>query len=535
MMIPLPPHTWQTGLSILALVYFGCMIALGRLGYRLKNKTVTPTTFYLADRQLSASSMGIAFVAACFGAGSTLGTFQAFGQSGLLALWKVAMPLLLTCAVLYALMLPKLDRFKRLSKLPCDTLPEALACYYGGLGTLWFAGILWVASVTFVSSQMIAAIGLLKVLFPDTWGWAVAVGWTGLVSYITLGGFSAVVVTDTLQVALYGSGIGLLALSVILTYMGVYVPVAGFSQHWLSTSVAALPKALHWHMQWQFIPAGWQALLPFMAKQLGLITAWVIAPEMWQRMQATRSYHDAKQGLQGAWLTLVVLYACVLLICFGAWGLLVHEPQGLMAYHTTDVAHQKLTPLLYWLTWTHHAFQFPLPLLTLLLLGFLIALSSTMDSTLNVASQTLTQDMLTPYFRGSKVTLLQNTVLNPRVMTRVAQVTSVFSAAIALGIALTHANILDMLMLSAEIYACCLGLPVLWMLWHPQGVAGVPTRLVLSISPLVYGVLKLLEGVLNSFHPPWLVGLLQGWYQDSLSLLTLLIGLGVLIVYRQVV
>jgi Na+/proline symporter len=523
-----PHKAWQMGLSTTAIVYLIGVVCLSYYGHRGTRAVQTPEHFFLANHQLNSTQMSIAFIAACFGAGSTLGTLQVFGTSGWLTLWKVAIPLLLTCGVLYFLILPKLQAFKRIRQHPCDTLPETLETYYAlkeGGGRAWLATVLWLASVTFVSSQMIAAIGLLKVLFPDTWQWAVGLGWLGLVSYITLGGFSAVVLTDTLQVGLYGTGMMILALSVLLTYWGIHFPVKGFETDWLAVALSKLPQHFHWPQTTGYLlPATWQETAALFARQFGLITAWVIAPEMWQRIQATRSEADAKKGLLSAWGGLATLYGAVLILCLGVWGLMsTLSPASLPSTNPTlTLAQQKLTPLLYWLAWVHQAFHIPQWGIMVILLGFLVALSSTMDSTLNIASQTLTRDMLQPWCKVSPFSKLHKIVQTPQYVTYLGQMTSVLSAGVALWVALTQHNILDMLMLSAEIYACCLGLPVLWMLWHPHTHTNPPHKLLLGVSPLIYGLLKLV-GIA-------LVGV--SWYQDSLSAMTLLASLGIIKLYQ---
>jgi solute:Na+ symporter, SSS family len=422
--------TLGLALLILGLAYLAVVLTVSR---RKASQVHSAEDYFLAGRQLGPWRVAVSFVAACFGAGSTLGVLKGMPVEGLKILWAVPLPLIATCLAL---------RFwvgSRVNACRGWTLPEAVEQAYGQGTRGVLSVVLWLACTTFVASQGLAAQKLLMALFPNAWPWAFGVGLAALLAYVTLGGFVSVVFTDAAQLVCYGASLTLLAVGVV----GAWLAQPDALNHLQAAPAEVLGPALSGFWSLATSPVEWAHRLLTVTS---LVAAWVIAPEMWQRLTAARDIPATHRGMTRATLLLVGLYGLVTLIGLGLCSL--SSPAAL--------AKGELTPLLQLVT------QFPSVWLSALaLLGFLVALSSTMDSTLNVAAQTLTVDLYQRY-------------LNPQASQErllwVSRLSTVATGLVAVGVAFQLQDILPALWLSADIYASAMFVPVVLLLacWQPQ-------------------------------------------------------------------
>jgi SSS family solute:Na+ symporter len=210
------------------------------------------------------------------------------------------------------------------------------------------------------------------------------------------------------------------------------------------------------------------------------VLAWCIAPEMWQRMSSTRNPELAFKAGWQAFCIMLALFSIIAVI-----GLL-----------STQIIPQSDTVLI------DLALRIPVPFLSaLVLLGFLSAVTSTMDSSLNVGSLTLTRDIYQGFIRPQA---------SNRELIRVSRVATVLMVVPAMALALYFQDLIRILWISADIYACGMFFPVIGMLYckNPGKWSGV-LAMSFGISAVVFSAL-----VQNGIIPNWLG--IPGWPYSTL-------------------
>ncbi len=396
----------------LALVFLVAYFALVLLTARVFSRRIRDLKdFFLAGRSLGALPVAMTFAASWFGAASTLGSINAFHDLGISGAWQIVIPSVLSFVVITLFMARPVARQDFLSQ------PEAVAVHYGRVGRLLLAIIILCSVTTLIGSQMVAAGKVFQSVFGLDVFWATLLSTLAVVLYAMVGGYFAVVVTDMLQLVLIGVGF-LILLGFVL---GQAAPVPGDLPRWM----AAQPSGF-WDLS-----RDWQSNV-FLV--FTFVLAWCIAPEMWQRMSSTRNPDLAfRAGLQGTFIMLC-LFAVVMAI-------------GLLSPRIVGHSDAVLIDL---------ALAIPVPALSaMVLLGFVAAVTSTMDSSMNVGSLTLTRDLYQGFLRpgASTAELLW--------VSRIATVLIVIPAMI---IALAYQDIIQILWISADIYASTMFFPVVGIL-----------------------------------------------------------------------
>jgi SSS family solute:Na+ symporter len=420
-------------------------------------------SYFLANKQLSAGLLAFSFAASWFGATSTKGALDAYYSQGLSGLWLIALPsvasLLLVCCCFG----------KRVSRLTSLSQPQAVEEAYGGLGRLVLTITLLVASTTTLASQLVALGSLLQAFVPTL---AQAQQATAMVAfaialYTLIGGFVTVVATDVLQMVVLVGGLGFLAV-------------------WLALQALAQPQALQ--AVWVSKPASFWQLSAHWGESLALLvafsTAWSIAPEMWQRMKAAATPKAAQRAALGATLCLVGLSALV----FGI-GWLSPVVLGGSLNPNNPGQPNVLVAL---------AQALPNPLLgSLVLLAFLAAVGSTMDSVLNTGALTATYDLYYRYLHPKA---------SPQRLITISRWVTLLLPLPALWIAFRQASLIKTLWLSADIYACTLFVPIVALLYaqRPQRQAGQAAMVVGGLWALCSALVQNdLAPALAPFWPPW--------------------------------
>jgi solute:Na+ symporter, SSS family len=368
--------------------------------------------FFLAGRSLGALPVALTFVASWFGAASTLGSINAFHDTGLSGAWKIVIPSVLSFIVITLFMAKPVARQSHLSQ------PEAVEAHYGKAGRLLLAIIILASVTVLIGSQMVVAGKFFGLVFGLDITTATILSTVAVVSYAMWGGYFTVVVTDITQVVLIT--IGFLILCVF-------------------TAMHAVPNATAWQQflmqqpaQFWDITVNWQEN-SFLT--LTFVLAWCIAPEMWQRMSSTR---NADMAFRAGWqATLIMLFLFSLIITI-----------GLLSTRLIGKNDAVLVAL---------ALKMPSAFLSaLVLLGFLSAVTSTMDSSMNVGSLTLTRDI----YQG----FLRKTATN-RELIWVGRIATILIVLPAMAIALYFQDLIKILWISADIYASSMFFPVVGMLY----------------------------------------------------------------------
>lgn len=389
--------------------YFLALLVISRLFTR---HIASLKDFFLAGRTLGAVPVAMTFVAAWFGASSTMGSINALHDTGVSGLWQLIIPSICSVMVISLLFARRVARQNRMSQ------PEAVEAHYGTAGRFLLSIVILMSVTVFIGSQMVAAGKVFQNVLGLDLFWATVCSTGVVVLYSMLGGYFAVVATDIAQLLLIV--LGLLILTVFMVSSALSHPEL------INTAFQQLPESF-WRIDTD-LPTHLAMLLTF-------VLAWSIAPEMWQRMSSTRDEQvAAHSGLLASGI-LVGLFAMITTI-------------GLLSPHLVAKSDAVLINL---------AYALPNEVLTsLALLGFIAAVTSTMDSSINVGSLTLTHDLYRGFIRPNADTAE---------LIWVGRIATALITIPAMAIALYFQNIIQILWISADIYASAMFFPIVGILF----------------------------------------------------------------------
>lgn len=439
------------------IAYLLILIAVAQL---LSKRMSGLLDFFLAGRTLPAIAISLTFVASWFGAGSTMGSMNQAYESGLNALWLIAVPTLLTCTVV------GLFFAKKVRTLDCLSLPEAIEKHYGPVGSFMLACIILAASSTLIASQLVAAGDLLQMSMGLSPLWSLTLIMLAIVIYSVIGGYRAVVMTDICQFVGFS-----LALVILLVFVLSQAP----------TLSVAHP------------PTFWNPFLDLkthLSMVFTFVLAWSIAPEMWQRMSSAKTADEAQKSVLVAGLLLMGLYAAVITI-------------GMLAVTRMPGVDPKNVLI-------SMAMGLPSPWLTgIVLVGVLSAITSTIDSALNVSSLTFSRDLAHRFFWRNA---------SHKQLVRLSQVVTLFIGVPAIVIALKYQDIIEILWISADIYASTIFIPIMGVFYARR------TNRLSGILAMVLGACPVLLNLCQDFG----LVTLPGWWPVSPYTTVLGICLGAL-------
>lgn len=247
------------------------------------------------------------------------------------------------------------------------TLQAYLGRAYGSLSVKYCAlGFSFVGYVSIFAMELIVGVTVLEPFFPDSVLLTATLFLVFIVAYSTIGGFRAIVATEQWQIRFVLIAVGSLALL-----------AAWLWWEWRPAPLATIASTVFssWH-------AGWAFCFGIIAMN---IPAAISDAGTWQRLCATRSEADARQGLRHAmilfamiWGTLIVA-SCFIAVTAQAAGQFDPATQSLMTFVTGQLASGGVAHTILLFTFT---------------LGLFAALITTADSLLLVAAQMLALDLL---------------------------------------------------------------------------------------------------------------------------------------------
>jgi Na+/proline symporter len=212
------------------------------------------------------------------------------------------------------------------------------------------------------------------------------------------------------------------------------------------------------------------------------VLAWCIAPEMWQRMSSIR---NPDLAFRASWqATLIMLFLFSLIIAIGLLSTqLIGKNDAVLVALALKIPHTFLSALV--------------------LLGFLSAITSTMDSSMNVGSLTLTRDIYQGFLRPHA---------SNRELIWVGRLTTVLIVLPAMAIALYFQDLIKILWISADIYASSMFFPVIGMLYlkNPGRWSGI---LGMSFGGTIVLISALIQNnilPLSLYWPSWPYSTLLG-------------------------
>jgi SSS family solute:Na+ symporter len=342
--------------------------------------------------------------------------------------------------------------------------PEAIERHYGRLGRFFLSWVILCAVTTLIGSQLVAAGKLCQAAFGLDLTTSTALVTVAVVLYSMVGGYFAVVLTDIAQFVMFT--LGLLILAIACGLWGNNV--SGFWQ------ALAQPKTTDFWNPFHNLGEHLSMLVTF-------VLAWSIAPEMWQRMSSTPNRTMAFRAALIATLCLVGLFILV------AWI-------GLLSSQLAPGPGDNVLLTL--------AMRLPHPLLaSLVILGVMAAITSTMDSSLNVGSLTVARDLYQGFVRPGA---------SERELLWVSRLATVLVPLPAVAIALHYQDIIQVLWISADIYACTMFFPVVGLLYCKQ-----PGRWS-GVLAMVLGGLAITVSAANQYHWIDLPFAWPGWPYSTL-------------------
>lgn len=336
-------------------VYFGIVVAIG---VRLAGKNRSAEDYFLAGRGMLWPLIGVSLFASNISSTTLIGLSGDAYHSGIAVFnyeWMASLVLIFFAFFL----LPFIVRAK------VFTLPEFLERRFDGRLRLYFSGLtLFLNIVVDTAGSLFAGALLLKLVFPGL-DIATIIIILALVAglYTIAGGLAAVIYTDFLQTILLLTGAIVISITAFIQVGGWSGMTAGLDPGHLSL---------------------WRPLDDPSVPWLGLLTGvpllgfyfWCTNQFMAQRVLSARNTDHARRGvLFAALLKLPVLFIMVLPGTM-AIQLFPDLPRPDLVYPT----------LMFELL--------PAGLLGLVLAGFIAALMSQIDSTLNAASTLVTMDFV---------------------------------------------------------------------------------------------------------------------------------------------
>jgi solute:Na+ symporter, SSS family len=443
-------------------VYLLCILAVGLYFYK---KNETRDDYYVGNRSIAASHIGISIVATDVGGGFSIGlgglgfVMGVSGSwllfSGLVGAWLAAV-----------LIIPKVKKID--AKMGMLTFPDFLRYHYGAKVALAAALISGIGYLGFTSGQILAgaklAAGTLLSDLPfevDTMQFSLYIMTTVIVLYTVLGGLKAVIYTDTVQWIILFVGLLFFALPFSVIEAGGFDAIR-----------AALPPE-----HFSLTNISWTTFINWMVT---VIPIWFVGMTLYQRMYATRNEKEAKR----AWYLAGILEYP--LIAFLGVGL------GMMGRVFFPEAQPELAlPQLL-------KYSLPVGISGVVVAAYFSAIMSTADSCLIASSGNFVNDIIEKYFMKDA---------SDKKVIRVSQFVTLIIGVVTLLIAAMFQNVLEIILHAYAFMVAGLFVPTLgayfWKRSHPTAALwamslgggatllfiGLQQELPFGLDPSFYGIL----------------------------------------------
>jgi len=337
-----------------ALVVYFIVLLAGSALSRKKQRGLED--FFLASRKLSPLLVYFSVSASWIGAVSMLVSADEALANGISSFWIMGLPAGVTVLIFAFVLARPIRRVNILS------LPDLVEKWYGrevrhitALLIIWYMILL-------AASQMVALGRFLQPILGTSYIVSLGAGVGVVLLYSLRGGFSSVVITDSIQFVLLGLGV-----------IGLFVFISERSSF---VEVSTLASQFELKNYFNFFSNIKENVLIFISFTL----AWTISPITWQRIQAARSEKAARSGLLGSAGTLLVFYMLVISVGMMSLPLLSSRNLG--------------EPLFSVLIRT----DMNIFLGILLFVGITAAVMSTMDTAINTGALSLTRDVFDRLF-----------------------------------------------------------------------------------------------------------------------------------------
>lgn len=405
------------------IVYMGAVLGIG-FYFLKKNKDADD--YYVGGRKMGSLHVGLSVVATDVGGGFSIGLGGLGFIMGISGSWMLFTGLIgaWLSAVFLIPKVSKLENFKELY-----TFPQIFEKFYSSKVAVVAGLISGIGYIGFTASQILAGAKLASASFVDlNMNTALLIMGTIVVVYTFLGGIKAVIYTDTVQWIILMSG---------LIFIGI--PISYFAIGGYDGLVESIRPGFL-----TLTNVSWQELVKW---AVTIIPIWFVGMTLYQRIYSCPDEKTAKRAwyIAGIFEYPFMAFMGVLLGLFAR----VAVDQGMFDYLGYAAIHEldpeKGLPLLL-------RTVLPVGLMGLMMSAYFSAIMSTADSCLMASSGNFVTDILDRFFNvsGSHKRFL-----------RTSQIMTLVLGVLALFLASSMQNVLDLMLYSYAFMVSGLFVPVI--------------------------------------------------------------------------
>ncbi len=402
------------------------MILVLGIGFYFLRRNRDADDYYVGSRRMGSVHVGLSVVATDVGGGFSIGLGGLGFIIGMAGSWMLFTGLI-GAWISAVLLIPKVHPLGKELKL--FTFPELFRHFYSPRVAMAAGIISGIGYLGFTSSQILAGAKLASATFIDLdmTSALIIMGVIAIV-YTVMGGIKAVIYTDTFQWIILMGG---------LVFIGIpigYTAIGGME----AIRETLGPEFL------SFRNVAWQTVVNW---AVTIIPIWFVGMTLYQRIYATRNVKEA----QKAWYIAGIFewpFMAMMGVILGLFSRVAFE-NGMFEYLGYAAGggldpEQGLPMLLRTIL--------PVGLMGLMMSAYFSAIMSTADSCMMAASGNLLTDVLSRLFKIEG---------NQRVMLRFSQGLTLFIGIIALLIAATMENVLELMLYSYAFMVSGLLMPVI--------------------------------------------------------------------------
>ncbi len=440
------------------LIYFAILLFMG---YRSK-KSESSEDFFLAGRSISKWVLALGFLASWYGGSSCIVSTDKAFKSGLGSFWVMSGPNAMAPLLLaiFAVWIRRLGVISQIRVM--DRRYDKATGNFLSIIVIWYM-------ITWAASQMVAAGQFFSTYLGFSYEFAVFAGVLIVFLYGLYGGYRVVTYTDVFQFWF------LLAAMAIIMFAGVYA-AGGMSEMISTLEAKSAVNEVQYFNLFEHFSTNCMYVISF-----GI--GWVISADAWQRVSAARTPEDSRKMLLIGGLLFIPLGSLSMIAGLSGAALFDTMPEGGIL---ANIATTHLPPFV----------------AALVFVGVGAALMSTMDTSINTGSMSLTED-------------IYKKLINPKAddqhMVKVARFGTAIVALLGLFIALKLRNILWVLWMSSDIIMCGAFCPlIMGFLWRRGNSKGALASMIGGSAFVLYNVLVDLGIKMPVFWPGWPYRLLYG-------------------------
>lgn len=292
----------MTAYNLFLLVLFVYISFLVVTGIYFNRKDHSSTDFWLAGKSVGFVAIGFSAAASWLTAGAFLAVIGFYMLLGMGSVWGFVAPNILALLIIAFFV-------KKIKSLPAITQPELLEMRYGSYLRLPVAIIISVVMILFAVADIKGFALVLEIFYGVSPAYSALIVGLAVAVYVTLGGLSAVIVSDIVQF------ICLFFFILVMAFTVMSGAAAETDLSW-GQILASVPEG--W---WNPVSIGFPMILIFV---LAIVPGWITEQDPWQRVWAAKNEKSARRGmLLGSFLVTIVFGACALI----ALGLNILYPE----------------------------------------------------------------------------------------------------------------------------------------------------------------------------------------------------------------